>query len=225
MKLIPENKLIWSPVVANSRMNRERNASGINSYEQEFKFKPEEFLQERIERFGKASWLDLCCGYGKAMNQVAEYFMEKNLQDSIRFTGVDLVGDFIDTALPGPFIVFETGSVIDFEANQKYDLITSVHGLHYLGDKLKVIANAVSFLCKTGLFIANLDAANIVIKGLDTKKLLRENGLDYNARTKILQRTGPTDIRFDLQYLGADDTIGPNYTGQESVNSYYAPIQ
>ena len=109
MKLIPENKLIWSPVVANSRMNRERNASGINSYEQEFKFKPEEFLRERIERFGKASWLDLCCGYGKAMNQVAEYFIGQNLQDNIRFTGVDLVGDFIQPALPKPFIVFEAG--------------------------------------------------------------------------------------------------------------------
>jgi SAM-dependent methyltransferase len=224
MKLIPENKLIWSPVVANSRMNRERNASGINSYEQEFKFKPEEFLQERIERFGMVSWLDLCCGYGKAMNQVAEYFIGKNLQDCIRFTGVDLVGDFIEPVLPSPFIVFEAGSVIDFEAKQKYDLITSVHGLHYIGDKLKVISSATSFLHESGLFIANLDAANIVIKDIDTKKLLREKGLDYNARTKILQRTGTSDIRFDLKYLGADDTIGPNYTGQESVNSCYAPI-
>lgn len=224
MKLIPENKLIWSPVVANSRMNRERNASGINSYEQEFKFKPEEFLKERIERFGKASWLDLCCGYGKAMNQVAEYFIGKNLQDSIRFTGVDLVGDFIEPALTKPFIVFEAGSVMNFEAKEKYDLITSVHGLHYVGDKLKVIAKAVSCLHETGLFVANLDAANIVIKNLDTKKLLKENGLDYNAKTKILQRTGVTVIRFDLEYSGADDTIGPNYTGQESVNSYYATV-
>jgi hypothetical protein len=129
MKLIPENKLIWSPVVANSRMNRERNASGINSYEQEFKFKPEEFLEERIVRFGKASWLDLCCGYGKAMNQVAEYFIRKSLQNSIRFTGVDLVADFIEPALPKPFLVFEAGSVTDFEAKTKYDLITSVHGI------------------------------------------------------------------------------------------------
>jgi SAM-dependent methyltransferase len=224
MKLIPENKLIWSRVVANSQMNRERNASGINSYEQEFKFKPEEFLQEIIERFGKASWLDLCCGYGKAMNQVAEYFIEKNLQDCIRFTGVDLVGDFIEPAISKPFIVFESGSVTDFETKEKFDLITSVHGLHYVGDKLKVISNAASFLNESGLFIANLDAANIVVKDLDTKKLLRENGLNYNARTKIIQHTGVSVIRFDLQYLGADDTIGPNYTGQESVNSYYSPV-
>lgn len=224
MKLIPENKLIWSPIVANSRMNRERNASGINSYEQEFKFKPEEFLLDRINRFGKASWLDLCCGYGKAINQVAEYFIGKELQDRIRFTGVDLVGDFNEPVLPGPFIVFEAGSVMDFQPKEKYDLITCVHGLHYVGDKLQAIANAVSFLHENGLFVANLDASNIIIKEVDTKKILKEKGLDYNARTKIIQRTGATDTRFDLQYLGADDTAGPNYTGQESVNSYYAPV-
>ncbi len=35
MHLLPEDKLQWSPIVANSRMNRERNSSGINSYEQD----------------------------------------------------------------------------------------------------------------------------------------------------------------------------------------------
>ena len=39
-----DDELIWSPIVVNSRMNRSRTSSGINSYEKEFKFKPEEFL-------------------------------------------------------------------------------------------------------------------------------------------------------------------------------------
>lgn len=33
MKLLSENELVWSWVVANSKMNRKRNASGVNSYD------------------------------------------------------------------------------------------------------------------------------------------------------------------------------------------------
>jgi len=46
MKLLAEKDLIWSPIVANSRMNRARKSSGVNSYEKEFKFKPENFLED-----------------------------------------------------------------------------------------------------------------------------------------------------------------------------------
>ena len=94
MKLLPEDRLIWSPIVVNSRMNRERNSSGVNSYEQEFKFKPEEFLASKIEEFGQASWLDLCCGYGKALIQTAEYFDKLGQQKMIKLKGIDLVDTF-----------------------------------------------------------------------------------------------------------------------------------
>jgi hypothetical protein len=33
---------------------------------------------------------------------------------------------------------------------------------------------------------------------------------------------GPREVEFGLQYLGADDTAGPNYTGQPAVAAYYA---
>lgn len=52
MKLLSEKELIWSTVVANSTMNRARNASGLNSYEKEFRSKPEQFLYKHIEQFG-----------------------------------------------------------------------------------------------------------------------------------------------------------------------------
>jgi hypothetical protein len=57
MQLLPEEKLVCSPVVANSRMNRSRNASGINSYEKEFLFKPEDYLLSTVKSKGR--WLDL----------------------------------------------------------------------------------------------------------------------------------------------------------------------
>jgi hypothetical protein len=38
-------ELVWLSVVANSAMNRARNASGINSYQQEFTFQPQDALK------------------------------------------------------------------------------------------------------------------------------------------------------------------------------------
>ena len=42
-----------------------------------------------------------------------------------------------------------------------FDLNTCVHGLHYVGDKLALIARATSWLVGEGLFVANLDLANV----------------------------------------------------------------
>lgn len=226
MKLLPDDKLIWSPVVANSRMNRERNSSGINSYEQEFKFKPEVFIEEKINELGKASWLDLCCGYGKALIQTSEYFQLKNLDNHINLKGVDLIENFFICNSPNKHIQFEYRSVSEITLSEKYDLVTCVHGLHYLGDKLKVIQMAVNSLKHSGLFIANLDLDDFQFEAVDTrsflKKLFREQGFDYNFRTKILKRDDFAELNFPVKYLGADDTRGANYTGQESVTSYYA---
>jgi ABC-type uncharacterized transport system involved in gliding motility auxiliary subunit len=100
--------------------------------------------------------------------------------------------------------------------------------LHYLGDKLKVIETAVEALNPHGLFIANIDLNNIVIQGKDTraylKDLFKQYGINYNSRRKLLSRTGAAAIKFDVKYLGADDNYGPNYTGQDSVTSYYCCI-
>ena len=40
--------------------------------------------------------------------------------------------------------------------------------------------------------------------------------------TQVEPGRGPAEIDFDLLYLGADDTSGPNYSGQDAVTSHYS---
>jgi SAM-dependent methyltransferase len=225
MKLLAEHELIWSDIVANSRMNRERNASGINSYEKEFGFKPEDFLKERINRNGQAKWLDLCCGQGKALIQVATLLAGEGLQEKAHLKGIDLVDAFLPLPPALNCLRLEAGSITGWQTDDKYDLITCVHGLHYVGDKLKVLQQAFAALNPEGLFVANLDLDNIRITGKDTaaylKQLFSKQGIRYNGRTRILTCQGRKTIEIDLHYVGADDRSGPNYTGQEAVTSFY----
>lgn len=225
MRLLPEDKLIWSPIVVNSRMNRERKASGVNSYEQEFNFKPEEYLEKKIKENGRAVWLDLCCGQGNALMQTAQYFDRKEFQDRIRLEGIDLIDTFPKNYNKYKFLEFKVQSLIEWVPTQKYDLVTCVHGLHYLGDKLKVLEQCAQAITKDGLFIANLDLRNIHLQKEDAdthlKKTFKQLGFSYNSKSKILKKTGYGEIKFGFTYLGASDEHGPNYTGQDSVTSFY----
>jgi len=226
MQLLSEQQLVWSPTVANSRMNRGRNASGVNSYEKEFKFRPEAFLESKIKEHGKSSWLDLCCGEGIALLQTAAHIYENGLQDKVRLKGIDLLDLFKPGDSRYKFMDFEVMSVVDWVPDQQYDLITCSHGLHYLGDKLKVIQTVLRGLNPQGLFIANLDLANISIAGVSPDRFLKDFfkkcKIEYNSRTKIIKRVGAVNISFNLEYKGADDKVGPNYTGQDAVTSFYA---
>lgn len=76
------------------------------------------------------------------------------------------------------------------------------------------------------MLIANLDLKSIKSEGDPDgqylQKLFRENQVEYNARRKIISCKGPREISINLTYKGADDKAGPNYTGQNAVNSYYS---
>ena len=52
-------------------------------------------------------------------------------------------------------------SLSTWRPDRPFDLITCVHGLHYVGDKLGLIARAASWLAEDGLFVASLDLANL----------------------------------------------------------------
>ena len=155
MTLLGDDELERSAVVANCRMNRERNLTGSNGYEKEIGFAPLDFLKGRLARRRTVAWLDLCCGTGRALIEAAEIVHAEGL--GVEIVGVDLVGMF---DRPGPdlrCLRLVEASLSAWRPDRPFDLITCVHGLHYFGDKLGLIARAASWLVDDGLFVANLD--------------------------------------------------------------------
>ena len=228
MKLLTENELVWSDVVANNRMNRKRKASGVNSYEKDLKFKPETWLNDCLKEQRQVKWLDLCCGEGNALLQYANELAEKQLQDQVKLRGIDLADQFQPVHSLVTCLQLDAMSLVDWKADDQYDLVTCVHGLHYIGDKLKVITEALKAIAPQGILMANLDLKSIKIEGDQKdqflKKLFKENQVEYNGRRKIITCKGPRDFTVNLTYKGADDKAGPNYTGQNAVDSYYSKI-
>ena len=225
MTLLGDDELERSAVVANCRMNRERNLTGSNGYEKEIGFAPLEFLKARLAPGRTVTWLDLCCGTGRALIEAAEIVHAEDL--GVEIVGVDLVGMF---DRPDPDLrclrLVET-SLSTWRPDRPFDLVTCVHGLHYFGDKLALLARAASWLVDDGLFVANLDIANIKLAGDPTgRKLvagLRRAGLEYDRRRRLVVSRGKTEVGLPFRYLGADDGAGPNYTRQPAVNSVYEP--
>ena len=225
MDLLTDEQLEFSATVDNNRMNRERQAFGTNSYEKDLRFNPVELLSERLLSREPVSWMDLCCGKGNALIQAGAFFEKKKRCDAVVLEGLDLVGMFSEKPQSLDFLTLTQGSATTWQPQKKYDLITCVHGLHYIGDKLKVICTALQSLKPEGIFVANLDLNNILIPGKpdfsrDLKKLFRKNGLFY-SKNHVLSCFSHTCPDFGLAYLGADDQAGANYTRQEAVNSFY----
>ena len=79
----------------------------------------------------------------------------------MEIVGVDLVGMFLR---PDPGLTclrLVEASLSTWRPDRPFDLITCVHGLHYVGDKLGLIARAASWLAEDGLFVASLDLHNL----------------------------------------------------------------
>lgn len=222
MELLPDNALENSPIVANCCMNRERNLVGSNGYDKELGFNPLEYLKTAIQQRGNARWLDLCCGTGKALIEADKVVETENL--SLEIVGVDLAGLFL------PFdssrLRLLQASLSDWQPETTFDLITCVHGLHYIGDKLRLLSSVRSWLTNDGRFVANLDVANIKLSvGQSSSRIiaseLRKTGFNYSFRKKLVQCEGGKKCELRFRYLGADDQAGPNYTRQPGVDSHY----
>lgn len=128
------------------------------------------------------------------------------------------------------FLRLVEASLSSWRPERRFDLITCVHGLHYVGDKLGLIARAVSWLAEDGLFVASLDLHNL--KTADGKPSarrmvsdLRRAGLDFDRRRRLVICRGRKIVDLPYRYSGADDRAGPNYTGQPAVDSYYKRIK
>ena len=161
MDLLDDDQLERSGVVANCRMNRERDLLGSNGYDRELGFNPLDFLKERLASGRNVAWLDLCCGTGKALIQAARSVHAEGLAPRVEIVGVDLVGMFHRPEPGTTCLRLVEASLASWRPDRPFDLITCVHGLHYVGDKLGLIARAASWLIDDGLFVANLDLANL----------------------------------------------------------------
>lgn len=224
--MMDERQLAQSDVVANNAMNRLRVASGGNSYEEELDLHVHSWLSQRIRKQGDAAWLDLCCGEGRALLEVAGKFQADIHSPPVALHGVDLVDFFARQAGEFPTVKLEEADLSQWTASQPYDLITCVHGLHYVGDKLGLVERISQWLRPGGLFLAHLDLNNL--RGEDQqpltiRKALRKAGIRYSIRDHLLRwsRDSDSTICFPFEFVGADDQAGPNYTGQPAVNSIY----
>lgn len=226
MKLLGDEELERSAIVANCRINRERELAGSNGYSREIGLDPLDFLRARIASDRQVAWLDLCCGTGRALIQAARASQAEGTD--IGIVGVDLVGMFhrLDPDLKHLRLV--EASLRTWRPDHHFDLITCVHGLHYVGDKLGLIARAASWLVEDGLFVANLDVENLKLADgrAGRRKVvadLRRAGMEYDRRRRLVVCRGRKALSLPYRYLGGDDEAGPNYTGQPAVDSYYQP--
>ncbi|MFJ8107472.1 methyltransferase domain-containing protein [Streptomyces sp. NPDC096132] len=215
--LVSLTALERSSVVANNTMNRERGLTGVNSYARELGLDPLTWLSARP---GAPSWLDLCSGEGRALREAAPA-----LPADAVLTAVDLVGPLVPLPAP-PALEEVVASVSVWEPTRRYDLITCVHGLHYVGDQLGLLARAASWLAEDGLLLAHFDPDSIrradgSAAGRAAVAALRAAGFTYDARRHLLTLHGGRTIDLPFTYVGADPIAGPNYTGQPAVGSHY----
>ncbi|MET7703892.1 methyltransferase domain-containing protein [Streptomyces sp. NPDC005485] len=216
--LVSTSELERSSVVANNTMNRERGLAGVNSYARELGFDP---LAHLTARPAAPSWLDLCSGEGRAQLEAASA-----LPADAVLTAVDLVGPLAPVPAP-PTMERVIASVADWAPQRTYDLITCVHGLHYVGDQLGLLARAASWLAPDGLLLAHFDPDSIrwadsSPAGRAAVTALRTAGYRYSARHHRLTLEGARQVLLPFRYMGADPTAGPNYTGQPAVGSHYS---
>lgn len=224
-ELLNQEKLLNSGVVANNRMNRERVCRGKNSYEQDLRFNPIEFLAERLNDDHSAAWLDLCCGEGRALIEAATVFSDEKRSNRLQITGIDLIPMFQTFSPSLKHLKLLQTSVEDYHPSEQFDLITCVHGLHYIGDKLSLIQKAAGWLKIEGMFVANLDLNNLKLMKQQSSRavsdFLRKQGFLFDSRKHLLTCAGRKEFALPFEYVGADDVAGANYTGQPAVTSYY----
>jgi SAM-dependent methyltransferase len=225
-QLLDDGELECSEVVANAVMNRQRELTGGNSYRKELGFNPLDFLQQRLATHQPVAWLDLCCGTGRALIQAAKVCEAGRLAQKVSLLGVDLVPMFDEIPAGIAFLSLERSSLTNWRPHEDFDLITCVHGLHYVGDKLGMIYKAAKWLRAGGLFAAHLDYANLRLEGPASPRVrigkeLHQAGFHYDSKRHLLTCQGVTKLPVLYKYLGADDRAGPNCTGQPAVDSYY----
>jgi SAM-dependent methyltransferase len=211
---LSEEALEQTAVVANCRMNRERELQGGNGYEVELDFALVDWLAQR----GRTRWLDLCCGSGRALVQA-----EQALGERLDLWGVDLV-DFFWPRPPGSRVQLVVSPLRTFDPPGTFELVTCVHGLHYVGDKLGLLMKMAGWLSPGGLLRAHLDLEHVLVEGRpQPRKLaqqLRQVGFGFDPKRRLVTASGPLPASLPWVFEGARPGA-VNFTGQPAVESFY----
>ena len=220
--MLRPDELLSSPVVANAAMNRGRGLSGVNSYERDLRFSLTDFLAGRVQERGAALWYDACCGEGRALAEAGNQFTASEWGRQVQIVGVDLVEMFTPEQTPNVSLI--AADVAAFTSEEPADLITCVHGLHYLGDKLGFLQHAYAMLAPGGLILAHLDPDNLRVSGAGASvwRQAAKGGVMVDFKGHVLRVTR-TEVALDfgLTFQGATVSERPNYTGITVIDSWY----
>ena len=220
-------------------MNRGRGLTGVNSYERELRrFDIAAFLRRRADTSPterRIRWLDACCGAGRALTEAADAWASTDWARRITLIGIDLYDGMPpdrnnEDGLRARFIA---GDVLTHLPQEPLDLVTCIHGLHYLPDKLAFLEQAYTRLAPDGgLLLAHLDPANLKLQDAGNTplwpRLLRQArrqgiSLEFRAHLIRLERTPTSPAAFSFGATYATRTVAPrhNYSGMIGVDSWY----
>lgn len=132
--------------------------------------------------------------------------------------GVDLVDAFDPAPAPAPNLELICASVVSWAPTRTFDLLTCLHGLHYVGDKLAVLTRAAGWLSATGRLVVDLDLSSIMLPdgrpaGRRLAARLRAAGLTYDPRRRRISCTGRRELHLPYRYLGPTTAPAPTTPG------------
>lgn len=228
---LEDEALLASETVVNAAMNRGRALTGVNSYERDLKMDIGAFLARRVQERGHAVWYDACCGEGRALREASVAWEgQRQWASRVQMLGVDLWDDFAPVG--APCVRFVAADVVTYDPGTDVDLITCVHGLHYLGDKLRFLERCYARLAPGGVFIGHLDTDNLRFEAqgqaspVSWSALLRRvrgdsASITYRNHLLRMERIGNGPLHFGGEYLGASVSERPNFSGMTGIDSWY----
>ena len=245
-RILTRDEILRSDIVANSTMNRERGLHGVNSYTRELGFDALAWLMSCAEAHGHAAWLDVCCGEGKALAAAAQELGESHRPLNIHLAGVDLVapgshgsrfpgssrmppiGDVGPVKPAAVQLEFIEADIDSYMPTGAFDLITCVHGLHYLADKLGFLERAYGWLTSGGILVGHLDPANVRSDTMPRSfwptafRHARHEGAEVGLKSHRLRiERNASVLDFGAEYVGAGPSETVNYTGITVIDSWY----
>ena len=183
-------------------MNRFRRLAGPNSYHTELGLDLNAILPKG------ARWLDVGCGTGVAVRELAR------LRPDVEILGVDLEAGFDDGRALPPNLRFRQGDVTELDLPAGFNLVTAVHVLHFVADKQALLTRLAGLLATGGRLAANLDSVDVVL-GADWAA-----GKPLGGLSQVLDSVPGWGL-----FQGSRLNPVRNGQGVESVQSLYDPAR